>query len=192
LHWGDSSLRRATILAMLGVFIVSGGIGYYLGRTATIPLLRENRRLMAENRELATETAAVFFMRMDGNNFSLQPVLVRIPRDGDRHRRALAALFAGPPAGSGLERLFPRDTGVLDLKVANGLATVDLNQAATRLNVGAEGEALAVASLVNTLTKFPDIHRVKILVEGSEVESLAGHVDLTQTFGFNDRVLAPE
>lgn len=169
--------------------MIGGGLGFYAGRLGVAPLERENQRLSGLNRQVAAREVALFFMKTVGTDFMLQPVLTHIPGDSDPHRRALAALFAGPPAGSGLDRVFPKTTKVLGLTIDHGMATVNLNQAATQLNVGAPGEALAVAALVNTLTKFPDVYRVKILVEGNEVESLAGHVDLTQTFGFNDRVV---
>ena len=85
--------------------------------------------------------------------------------------------------------VFPKGAKVLGVHVENGLAVVDLNRKAAEMNVGSEGELLAVLSIVNTLTKLPDVYRVKITVEGEEVESLAGHVDLTQTFSYHPDVV---
>jgi len=101
-------------------------------------------------------------------------------------------LFKGPPVGSKLLPIFPEGTKVLGIDVKDGLATVNLNQKATMLNVGSQGEALAVASLVNTLTKLPEIFEVKIIIEGEEVESLAGHVDLSETFRYNSQFVSFE
>lgn len=157
----------------------------------------ENRRLTVRRSPAAKppvaveEPAAVFFVETTPTAFSLKPVLCSLPGKGDRHLRALQVLFAGPPPNTGLQGLFPRDTRVLSLSIKNGLAIVNLNQQAGRINVGSQGEALAIASIVNTLTKFPDVYRVKLLIEGKEVESLAGHVDTTGTFSYNDQMVDP-
>ncbi|MBQ5389910.1 MAG: GerMN domain-containing protein, partial [Anaerovibrio sp.] len=45
---------------------------------------------------------------------------------------------------------------------------------------GSTGEEMLVGSLVNTLTEFPEIKKVQILVEGKEIDSLSGHLDLSR------------
>jgi spore germination protein GerM len=66
-----------------------------------------------------------------------------------------------------------------------GLAVIDLNSAFVAGQVsGVLAEELTIASLVETLsTNFPGLTRVKILVDGKERETLAGHADLS---GFYD------
>jgi len=65
-----------------------------------------------------------------------------------------------------------------------GLAVIDLNSAfADGHRSGVLVEELTVASLVETLAlNNPDINRVKILVEGKERETLAGHADLSNFY----------
>ena len=182
-HWTKLNwlMLAVVILLVLGVF--------YLGW--------ENRKLTVRRLPvpkppvIVEEPAAVFFVETTSAAFSLKPVLCSLPGKGDRHIRALKVLFAGPPSNTGLEGLFPRDTRILSLSIKKGLAIVNLNQEATRINVGSQGEVLAIASIVNTLTKFPDVYRVKLLIEGKEVESLAGHVHTTGTFSYNDQVVDP-
>ena len=66
-----------------------------------------------------------------------------------------------------------------------GLAVIDVNSAFVEGQVsGVLAEELTIASLVQTLaTNMPGLTRVKILVDGNERETLAGHADLT---GFYD------
>ena len=46
---------------------------------------------------------------------------------------------------------------------------------------GSFGEALTVAALVNAVTtNLRAVRRVQLLVEGEEVETLAGHLDVSQ------------
>lgn len=180
-------MRRSSFIILLLVLL-----------SGLVWLIFENLQLRGEtqrlNRELRRkeEKIAVFFIKATPTNLYLKPVLMPVGRDKEQHLQALKALFAGPPSGSGLNPVFVPETQVLDFKLENGLATVNLNRHATQLNVGAQGEYLAVASIVNTLTKLPDVYRVKILIEGKEVESLAGHVDLTGIFEYDNRVVTLE
>jgi hypothetical protein len=53
-------------------------------------------------------------------------------------------------------------------------------------------EQLAVNSITRTLeANVPQVQRLKILIHGQEVETLAGHLDLTGTFVVNTRPVAP-
>ena len=73
------------------------------------------------------------------------------------------------------------DNAVNSLTVSSGDATIDLR--AVHLNVGSEGEALAIDQLVWTaFTADPTIERVRFTVDGAPVESFAGHVDTTGWF----------
>lgn len=65
-----------------------------------------------------------------------------------------------------------------------GLAVIDLNSAfADGHRSGVLVEELTIASLVETLAlNLPDVRRVKVLVDGKERETLAGHVDLSNFY----------
>jgi len=65
-----------------------------------------------------------------------------------------------------------------------GLAVIDLNAAfANGHRSGVLVEELTMTSLISTLSaNIPGITRVKILVDGKERETLAGHVDLTSFY----------
>ena len=79
-------------------------------------------------------------------------------------------------AGAEIRQLFLVDPG---------LAVIDVNSAFVEGQVsGVLAEELTITSLVQTLsTNMPGLTRVKILVDGKEQETLAGHADLT---GFYD------
>ncbi len=65
-----------------------------------------------------------------------------------------------------------------------GLAVIDVNAAlADGHRSGVLPEELTVASMIETLSSnIPGILRVKILVEGKERETLAGHANLADFF----------
>jgi len=68
--------------------------------------------------------------------------------------------------------------------VTPGIAVIDVNAAfANGHRSGILEEELTVASMIQTLSaNIPDILRVKILVEGHDRETLAGHADLSDFY----------
>jgi len=74
----------------------------------------------------------------------------------------------------------PRGTKLLSLSVKDGIAYVNFSEEFRKNHPGGSlGEILTVYSVVNSLTEFPEIKKVQILIGGAFVETLAGHVDLT-------------
>lgn len=97
----------------------------------------------------------------------------------DKYTAAVKALLDEPDEEN-LTRIFPKNATIRSVTVANGLATVDLGGSITKNFVGGStGEELLVGSVVDTLTNFPEIRRVKFLVDGQEIETLSGHMDLS-------------
>lgn len=90
------------------------------------------------------------------------------------------ALIAGPRL-PGRTRTIPEGTRLLSLEVADGTATVNFSrELKTEHWGGSAGELMTVYSVVNTLARLPGISRVQFLLEGERIESLTGHMDLTQ------------
>ena len=101
-------------------------------------------------------------------------------------RSILGALMAGPP-NSALAATFPVDTQVRALFISDGRAWVDLGIPDSRLeNMDTVSELLAIYSLVNSLTlNIPGVKQVKLLVNGSDVDTLGGHVSLKYFYKTN-------
>lgn len=78
----------------------------------------------------------------------------------------------------------PAGADVNDVYLVNGTAVVDLNDAlASGHRSGVMVEELTVLSLVQTLAaNLPGITQVKILVNGEEHDTLAGHADLADLY----------
>lgn len=105
---------------------------------------------------------------------------------GLRSRQVLHALIADPPAPE--QRTIPADTILLSFYVLpDGTAIADFSDAlASEYPSGIMSERLAVDSIARTLeNNVPALHRLKILIHGQEVETLAGHLDLTGFFDLN-------
>ena len=87
-------------------------------------------------------------------------------------------LVSAIPAGTTLRALFLTDKGE---------AVVDLSrEVATAHTGGSVDELLTIYTIVNALTtNLPAVTAVQLLVDGKEVETLAGHVNLERPFRQN-------
>jgi hypothetical protein len=111
----------------------------------------------------------------------------RIPLPSVRQQRAeelLRALLAVYLDKSSPHPL-PQGADVRSVYLVDpGLAVIDINAAfADGHRSGVLSEELTIASLIQTLSaNLPGILKVKILVEGKERQTLAGHADLSDFF----------
>ncbi len=63
------------------------------------------------------------------------------------------------------------------LKFENGQILMDIHKP-EEAQLGAGGEAFAISALTQTFFQFSEVKSVEMLVDGEQVESLMGHVDL--------------
>ena len=101
----------------------------------------------------------------------------------ERARSILHALIEGP-AGDLLPTV-PAETRLLALYVTrDGVAYVDLDRAISDKHPGGSlSEMFTIFSIVNTLAlNVPEIEAVKILIDGREAGTLAGHIDIRFPF----------
>jgi hypothetical protein len=117
------------------------------------------------------------------------PVLVELPLSADpvqRSKQVLEALISSPSTPE--QRTLPADATILGFYILpDGTAIADFSDAlVTEVPSGISSETTAVDSIARTLeNNVPSLHRLKILIHGQEVETLAGHVDLTGFFDLN-------
>lgn len=129
---------------------------------------------------------AKLFWLSDADSSMLAPVTVDLPLSSDpvlRSKQVLNTLLAGPVDVE--LRTLPPDAVLLAFYILpDGTAIADFSEAlATSIPSGIASEELAVDSMTRTLeANVPQVKRLKILIHGQEVETLAGHVDLTGTF----------
>ncbi len=138
--------------------------------------------------------ATLFFGSEDGRH--LVPVEREIPlAEGVvAQARALveAQLAATPPEP--LASTIPPETTLRGLYVSDkNEAFVDLDPAVrARHPGGSMNELFTVYTIVHVITaNLPDVQRVQLLIDGSEVDTLAGHVDLRRPLRKNESLLTP-
>lgn len=120
---------------------------------------------------------------------SVAPVEVELPLSADpveRSKQLLRKLISDPPSAD--QRTLPADATLLDFYVLpDGTAVADFSDAVvSEMPSGILSEQLAVDSIARTLEiNVPGLRRLKILVHGQEVDTLAGNVDLSGFFDLN-------
>jgi hypothetical protein len=134
------------------------------------------------------------FWASDTIDSTLVPVTVELPLSNDpvlRSKQVLNTLLAGPVDVE--LRTLPPDALLLAFYLLpDGTAIADFSEAlATSIPSGIVSEQLAVNSIARTLeANVPQVQRLKILIHGQEVETLAGHLDLAGTFVVNTKPAA--
>ncbi|PWT81026.1 MAG: hypothetical protein C5B58_10460 [Acidobacteria bacterium] len=132
---------------------------------------------------------AKLFWASGPNEPTLAPVIVELPLSDDpvvRAKQVLNTLLAGP-VDTDL-RTLPPDAVLLEFYLLpDGTGVADFSEAmGTAIPSGIESEQLAVDSITRTIeANVPQVQRLKILIHGQEVDTLAGHLDLTGTFVVN-------
>lgn len=133
-----------------------------------------------------TAEAKIFWAAGPGK---VAPVEIELPLSADpveRSRQLLQELIANPPTPD--QRTLPPSTTLLGFYILpDGTAVADFSESlASELPSGILSESMAVNSIVKTLAaNVPQLRRLKILIHGQEVNTLAGHVDLTGFFDLN-------
>lgn len=142
-------------------------------------------------------TLTLYFVKSQDGVMFLVPESRSIPKTKAVAKAAVEELIKGPTQPGHIS-VIPRNTKVLSVKIKNGLATVDFSKEVLNANVGSDGEELGIAQVVDTLTEFPTISKVKFLVEGRdkgkidgrEIQDWWGHVGLSgQPFSRNESLI---
>lgn len=132
-------------------------------------------------------TATLFFISEDG--MSLVPVQREVPLAEpvvQQAREIVQAQIA--PAAAPLSSGIPPETKLRAIYLSErGDLFVDFTSELTSRHTGGSiDELFTVYAIVNAVTvNLPAISRVQILIDGKEVDTLAGHVDLRNPLGKN-------
>jgi hypothetical protein len=132
-----------------------------------------------------TIKARLFYVSDDGNRLTSVEREVPYAEGPEQAREIINAQIA---LGDPLVSAVPSGTALRAVYLTErGDAYVDLSREAVTAHPGGTlNELLTVYTIVNALTvNLPAVHSVQILIDGKEVETLAGHVDLRQPLAKN-------
>jgi hypothetical protein len=189
-------------LAVLAVAVVIGllslrGLHGRVQRLAQLQTTEEQARRAVLAPPISTPTdvrvqAKIFWA---AGADKVAPVVVELPLSADpvqRSKQVLQELMTNPPTPD--QRTLPADALLLSFYILpDGTAIADFSDAlASETPSGILSETMAVDSIARTLeSNVSGLHRLKILIHGQEVDTLAGHADLSGFFDLNPPSAAP-
>jgi len=137
--------------------------------------------------------ARLYYVSLDGTKLTgVDREVPYVDGASAQAQQIVSAQLAPPPAP--LISAIPPGTTLRALYLGGkGAAFVDLSKEATVAHTGgSQDEMLTVYAIVNALTaNLPAITSVQLLVDGKEVDTLAGHIDLRKPLQKNLGIIEP-
>jgi Sporulation and spore germination len=183
-------------LAILGVGVLIGlislrGLHRRIQSLAETPSSEEQARrdLLAPAISTPTDVklkSKIFWASSPDKIASVEVELALSADPVKRAKQVLHELIANPPSAD--QRTMPTDAVLLGFYILpDGTAIADFSEAlASETPSGILSEEMTVNSIARTLENNVNVlRRLKILIHGQEVDTLAGHIDLTGFFDLN-------
>jgi Sporulation and spore germination len=182
-------IPRHLYITLSVLLIAVLGMGVYAwhmrGRAAATPVVSTDTRPVEAPVSGPTEQVTLFVAYDDIGVLRAQSAQIPLPsvrqQRAEELLRALVTLYLGKSS----PHLLPPGSDIRSVYLVDpGLAVIDVNAAfADAHRSGVLSEELTVTSLIQTLcANISGIVKVKILVEGKQRETLAGHADLSNFF----------
>lgn len=171
--------------------------------------LIDKRKILAVLRILVLTAAVVYLIFVLSSNFFGDQEIIKvffstedamylksetrdIDQEKDLYYQIMEELIAGPKAES-LRATIPDGVELLDYNIEDKNITLNFNNELRENHWGGSaGELLTVYSIVNSYTFFKEIDSVSIILEGEEVDSLVGHLDLSEPLMYNQELVMEE
>jgi Sporulation and spore germination len=172
-----------TLVALLLGWLLFVGLPRWYGR----PVLSSAQPAAAPAEPSRKIKARLFYVSDDGTRLTaVERDVAYAEQTSDQAREIIAAQVA--PVAEPLVSAIPPATRLRAAFVTDrGEAFVDLSgEVASAHSGGSMDELLTIYTIVHALTvNLPAVSTVQILVDGKEVETLAGHVDLRRPLARN-------
>jgi len=179
------SVRRMLIAIWASALIILCALGIYLFRELLHSSPPVVDRMVEQTAPLPARTMNVtlYFGGTGGRGLGSEQRQIQVGQRGVHElvRLVLAEVISGP--ASALVRSVPRETTINNVFILdNGELVIDFGKEIQAHHPGGSfSELITVYSIVNTITEnFEEISSVRFLVEGGEIETLVGHVDLSE------------
>ena len=185
---GQKKSQRKSGVGRFFLFLIIIGVGLFLAYQFRQEIFDSLKPLLEKKPEKKTavkekKIVTLYFSEEEGEYLVGEKREISKKESVEEEaKEAIIELIRGPRGE--LIPTLPSQTELLGLQLdQRGLARVNFNRALTKNHPGgSSAEMMTVYSVVNSLTSnFPNIKRVQFLVEGKQVETIAGHLSLRQS-----------
>ena len=161
------------ILAVLRIFLLTAAVVYLL--------------IFISNNLLVDDQITVYFSTADAQYLAAEQR--EIIEEDDIYFQIMAELNKGPESEN-LSATIPEAVELLDYDLEADNLILNFNLALRENHWGGStGELLTIYSIVNSYTSLSEVQSVQILLEGQEVETLVGHLDLSRPLMYNQELV---
>lgn len=170
------------LAAALGLSIYAWHVRKTVAATPVAPV---DTRPLAPPVTGPTEKVVLYVAQDEDGTLRAQPAQIPMPSGRQQRAEELARALISLYLEKNSPHVIGAGTEVRSVFLVDpGVAVIDMNGAfADSHRSGVLVEELTVASLIHTITaNTPNILRVKILIDGKERETLAGHADLSSFY----------
>jgi len=195
-------MNRRRLLVGAAIAVVAVGLGWLLMTTLERALRNTDAPPPAEAAAQQTRPAdapavprikaTLFFASADGRGLTGVEQEIPLAEGTVAQARALVEAQLAASAPPPLANTIPPGTVLRGLYVSSrNEAFVDLDATVRDKHPGGSmNELLTVFTIVNAIvTNLPDVQSVQLLINGREVDTLAGHVDLRRPLRKNDSLI---
>jgi hypothetical protein len=181
---GQNRLLFGVVVIILAIAAAGGIYTWSLTRNSSVPrnTVVPDQSALAQPPRLDEQLTAVLYFPLDGMLVSGDVAVKRQPDGQSQAREILAAMLGDQRA---TQTALLKDVKLRDLYLdALGTAYVDLASGQQKeIKASARDELTALYAVVNTLLQnIEEIKRVRVLLDGKEAQTLAGHIDLSRAF----------
>jgi len=185
---GGALKVRHLVAIGLAALIVITGIMWLLSRRPTEP--REEPRAPLAPVLEGSRTVTLFFARANEPSVYGETREVAVGRRLDEQvRQVVDALLAGPEGDDGISAI-PEGTQLHSVLLDDEGPTLYLDFSAELVAGhpgGSAAEYCTIAVIIKTIAEnFPEIDAVQLLIDGSQVDTIAGHIRADEPFRVSD------
>ena len=125
----------------------------------------------------------LYFVNMETSELIAEERDIELSKDYiESLKRVLNKLIEG--SATGMLNPIPKGTKLREVFFEQklGYVYVDFSETLSKSHIGGvTGELLTIQSIIKTLqVNFPEIRKVQILIDGKDVNTIAGHIDISQ------------
>ena len=183
-------MTRPIVWMFVALLLIAAGLGFYAYHLKT-KVASEEQRLAQQSQAIVppasgpTALVTLYVASDQDGGLRRSQINVALPQERSERARAILRALLGAYMQPGSQHPIGAGSDVRDVFLMGGdTAVIDTNAAfADAHPSGVLAEELTIASMVTTLNASdPSITRVKILVDGKERDTLAGHADLRRFY----------
>lgn len=140
------------------------------GTAIADPISRSDLNLEGVDKDISLNGAQRVMVYFESETAEAMVPITRTVFSNADIETAVLETLKGPKEDSGLSTQIPKGTGLISVRKANGVVTVNLSKEFQEVIQSDDGGRAAVKALVLTCSQFPDVTEVKIQVEGKAFE----------------------